>query len=154
LFTLNQYSVPRTKSWTSRAGLERAALATVIGDGNIVFDSRCATSAGPDEDDGACGPLRPFGGAVDNDVWFRYRAPCTGSATASVCGAADFDTRLAVYGATCPTAPGQLLTCNDNACSQLSAVRFPVVKDLGYLIRLGGALDSSGTGTLSMECSP
>ncbi len=89
----------------------------------------------------------------ENDVWFLYTAPCTGTATFSVCSAANFDTRLAVFFAgSCP-APANPLACSDDApgCGQTSEAELQVFQGFGYLVRVGGAT-GGGYGVLSASC--
>jgi hypothetical protein len=96
---------------------------------------------------------------IHNDVWFIWIAPCTGTLVAETCGAADFDTRLAVY-QTCSAAPPSdenLIGCNDDApgCagygSRLSVL---VTGGFCYLIRAGGYNGGRGTGALTIACNP
>ncbi len=89
----------------------------------------------------------------ENDVWFLYTAPCTGTATFSVCNAANFDTRLAVFFAgSCP-APANPLACSDDApgCGETSEAELQVFQGFGYLVRVGGAT-GGGYGVLSASC--
>ena len=92
-----------------------------------------------------------YGVAIRKDVWYRWIAPCTGTATATTCSTASFDTWLAAY-ADCGAAP---LACNDDApgCDALtSEIRFDVQAGLPYLVRVGGH-DGAGSGTLALSCS-
>ncbi len=96
---------------------------------------------------------------IHNDVWFLWIAPCTGTLTAQTCGAADFDTRLAVYGvcAAAPPSDANLLGCNDDAASCPgfgSRLSVPVSSGQCYLIRVGGYNGGAGTGALTIACSP
>ncbi len=87
------------------------------------------------------------------DVWIRYAADCTGTATASVCDS-DFDTRIVVYeDGECP---GPFLACNDDACGTdgtRSEVSFPVQSGRTYLIRIGSPRFETGEGTVVIDCA-
>jgi glucose/arabinose dehydrogenase len=126
---------------------DTCANAILVSNGATNFNSASATTDGPDEG-ASC-----FSGSTQivNDVWYKYLATCDGTATVSLCGAT-FDTRLAVYGS-CPTGPGQLLACNDNACGNASEVSFPVVANTLYRVRIGGATAATGTGTMTITCA-
>jgi hypothetical protein len=88
------------------------------------------------------------------DVWFLYTAPSTAIATFSICNDADFDTRLAVYWAECPTSIGPLACSNDApGCGQTSEIQIWVFEGLDYLVRIGGT-DGHGTGVLTVSCEP
>jgi hypothetical protein len=86
------------------------------------------------------------------DVWYRYTATSSGSTGVSLCDS-NFDTQIAIYGATCPTATGQTIACNDHACGLGSYVVFPSTAGQSYLIRVGsGALYGvQGQGTMTIS---
>ncbi len=96
------------------------------------------------------------GTAINKDVWFGYTASCTGTATASTCGQAGFDTNIAVYsGPSCPGASSTVLACNDNGsgCSgSTSSVYWDAVAGQTYFIRVGSPGTGSGSGSLTMSC--
>ncbi|MDI9405055.1 MAG: hypothetical protein QM516_14395, partial [Limnohabitans sp.] len=94
-----------------------------------------------------------------NDVWFRYTAPCTGTATLSTCGSANFDTRIVMYASsTCPTAATPVFACNDDTftCSPTTTTTLlaDVTAGTVYYIRVGSKVNSGGTGTLTVGCEP
>lgn len=92
-----------------------------------------------------------FGTSIRKDIWFRYVAPCTGTATASTCSTSAFDTWLAAYDG----CGGTLLACNDDSsgCELLtSTMTFAVQSGGDYLLRVGGH-DASGSGTLTVTCN-
>ena len=105
------------------------------------------------------GPTLPEEGDEGNgvrcrkEVWIRYIASCTGTATASVCDS-DFNTRIVVYeDGDCP---GPFLACNDDACGvdgTRSEVSFPVQSGETYLIRIGSPRFERGEGTLVIDCA-
>ena len=76
----------------------------------------------------------------------------------STCGAANFDTRMAVYfdAGICPPTAALVAGCSDNAggcAGDTSEVVIEVVGGVDYLIRLGGATSADvGTGTLTITC--
>lgn len=117
--------------------------------GSTPFNSTNSTTDGPDE------PACESGGysAIGNDIWFRHVASCTGSLTASVCGASH-DSMMAVYADACPGAGGSLLACNDDACGTASSVTLDVTFGSTYYIRLGGWQGARGSGTLVIACTP
>lgn len=128
---------------------ERCLDATPVGDGEFAFSTGIASSDGVPEP--ACfGASEP---QIANDRWWRYSPPVPGTVKVFTCGS-EFDTRIAVYGATCPTQPGTTLACNDNYCGVQSSLFF--VGDVGnqYLIRVGGRGTSRGFGSLFITGCP
>lgn len=122
--------------------------AIAVGDGSTPFDTGGATTDGPMLP-AACN--EGFGLSFVNDIWYAYTAPCTGTATVSLCGSS-FDTRLAVYGD--GNCPGSIVACNDDACGTSglrSETSFEVKSDTVYLVRVGG-FNTSGTGTMVIVC--
>lgn len=115
--------------------------------------------------DGPFHPNSPCPGNSDldsiyNDIWYLYTPTFSGNAFWTLCGTADFDTKIAVYlpGAPCPPADGDLFVCNEDAGScalSTSELIFSVNKGQSYLLRLGGFGDTSpgqeGTGTFSIS---
>ncbi len=123
--------------------------ATPIGDGAFPLSNGLAGSSGPNEP--AClGAADP---AVNNDRWWRYTAPVPGTVKVFSCGAT-FDTRIVVYGNTCPAAPGTAIACNDDFCGTQSSLFFNGVAGQQYLIRVGGRGSARGTGTLFVTGCP
>jgi hypothetical protein len=117
------------------------ANATAIGDGVHAFSSEGATGT----DITSC----TF--EDSNDIWFVYTATCTGLATASTCGDADFDTALSVWSA----CGGDEIVCNDDAtgcAGNTSSVSFPVTSGTTYWIRVAGYNGATGTGNLTVGC--
>lgn len=121
-----------------------------VGNGSTPFSTVGATTDGP-APRGACGDVAQ----IDDDIWFRYVAPCSGEAHVSACG--DFDTRLAVYAGACPEDSTTLLACSDasRACDAGAQVNFEVSAGATYRIRVGGGVGRPGHGTLELavECS-
>jgi hypothetical protein len=129
----------------------------LTGYGSFAFSTTGATTDGPAES-GLC---NFFGHPqIDNDVWRRWTACASGTVTFQTCGAATFDTELALYPNTCPTAPGTVLACNDDAsgCSgNTSRMSYNVTAGTTYLIRIGGYNGATGSGTLTISgpaCAP
>lgn len=128
---------------------ERCVEATNVGDGEFSFSTGIASSEGVPEP--AC-----FGGSdpqISNDRWWRYSPPVPGTIKVFTCGS-EFDTRIAVYGSTCPVQSGTTIACNDNYCGVQSSLFF--VGDVGnqYLIRVGGRGASRGFGSLFITGCP
>ncbi|MDA1008771.1 MAG: dockerin type I domain-containing protein [Planctomycetota bacterium] len=92
------------------------------------------------------------------DVWYRLTAPFTGTMTVSTCNGSAFDSRLAVYPTTCPTASTQSIACDDDTtgCSGGStSVTWNVTVGTQYLVRLGGKTSmASGFATLTVTGVP
>ncbi len=126
-----------------------ASASTASGAGSTAFTTVGATTDGPDEP-GAC----TTGGYthIGNDIWYKFVASCTGTATVSLCGAT-FNTKMAVYGP-CPTGSGQYLACNDDFCGTSSQVSFAVTQSTVYRVRIGGFNGATGTGTMVVSCTP
>ncbi len=120
-----------------------------LGAGTVGFSNVGATTDGPGEL-GLCS----FAGdsQVQSDVWYRFFAQCTGQATVSLCGSG-FDTKIAVYGASCPTGPGEVIVCNNDACGLQSEVTFAVVENTFYRLRIGGHQGAQGLGTMTITCT-
>jgi len=126
--------------------------AQLITEGNVAFNTTNATDSATTLP-ASCN--QGAGTTIKNDVWYLYSPACSGVATVSTCGAALFDTRLAVYSIACPSA-GALLACNDNGTgcgSNTSIMSFPVAAGAAYYIRLGG-LTGGGAGTMNVVCAP
>ena len=118
--------------------------------GTVGFSNVGATTDGPGEL-GLCS----FAGdsQVQSDVWYRFVAQCTGQATVSLCGSG-YDTKIAVYGASCPIGPGEVIVCNNDACGLQSEVTFAVVENTFYRLRIGGHQGAQGLGTMTITCTP
>jgi len=126
------------------------ASGTIVTAGTHVLSTVNATTDGPDETTGC-----NFNAAthIQNDVWYRYLAQCTGNANISTCGAT-FDTKIAVYGNACPTVPGTTITCSDDGqCGNAAEVSFPVTSGQIYRIRIGSASGATGTGSVVITCT-
>ncbi len=121
--------------------------ALYIRGGTHNFDTTNATTDGPalpaDCDEGR-------GLSLQNDIWYQYRATCTGVAFFDFC-TSQYDTRVAAYedDGNCT---GRLLACNDDFCGSQSRIRFDVVRGADYLIRVGG-FNGGGVGTMRIACS-
>lgn len=131
---------------------DECAAAIAVGEGSVAFDTTNAT------DSAVALPVACNDGAgslMKNDIWYLYTPTCSGNATASTCGTAAFDTRLAAYGFVCPPGGG-ILACDDNTgtcAGNTTSITFPVGAGLPYFIRVGGPV-GGGTGTLTISCAP
>jgi hypothetical protein len=121
------------------------------------FDNRCAEWDKPYEV--PC-PKSTFLGA---DLWYTYKAPCSGTVEFSTCDTTDFDAMLAIYGtsATCTCPATNPISCEDDSCGFQGGppvITRPVVAGQCYTIRVGGWEGSIGTGELSISyltsCNP
>ena len=147
--TRNDYSLTFSTSVAVPAN-DNCGTATAVNPGAFSFNSTNATNAPlalPSScDEGA-------GIAIVKDLWYRFTAPTTGRATATTCGAAAFDTRIAVYpGASCPTT-SPVTACSDNAAgcaSGTSTATWQVTAGSVWYVRVGGAT-TGGTGTLTLS---
>ncbi|MHC4220481.1 MAG: hypothetical protein ACYSU7_18730 [Planctomycetota bacterium] len=122
--------------------------ATVITEGSTPFSTLGATTDGGFAFDCEGGQGTRF----ERDVWFLYTPSCTGIATISLCNAADFDTRLAVYWES-PCPPINPLVCSDNAfgCGLTSEVQLLVPAGFPLLVRIGSQ-EGHGQGVLTVSC--
>jgi hypothetical protein len=118
-----------------------------LASGSFSFTNISATTDGPPVP-GSCGFPDD---QIEVDVWYRFFALCTGTATADVCNS-NFDTRIAVYGPDCPDGPGELIVCDDDGCGMQSVVSFPVEEGNFYLVRIGGFAGDQGSGLLTLIC--
>jgi hypothetical protein len=92
-----------------------------------------------------------------SDIWFRYTAPCTGTAAVNVCDA-DFDSVLFAYsGIACPATALRQIACVDDNCGTLaSRITFPVTSGAAYLLRIASfsSIGGQGTATMNISCAP
>ncbi|MFN0130970.1 MAG: hypothetical protein ACKVW3_00305 [Phycisphaerales bacterium] len=125
---------------------DTCAGAIPITNGSTPFDTTTAATNGLPE----CGQ----GDAqIYKDLWYRYTAPCSGTATVDTCDST-FDTKIAVYSSACPTTVGAAIACNDDTCGTGSRVTWTVVAGQTYRIRVGGYQQASGTGSVRLSCTP
>jgi hypothetical protein len=116
--------------------------------GSHAFNTSAATTDGPIES--ACNANGSD--QVTNDVWFLFPATCDGTATISTCGA-NFDSRIAVYGSSCPgSTSGLAIACNDSNCGDDAQVSFTVAAGQIFRVRVGGFNGATGSGTLVISC--
>jgi len=128
----------------------------VTGLGPHAFDNGLATTGAEGQSESLCLAFGFTG--IDQDVWFTWTAPSTGTATLDICtSGSTIDTKVAVYsGAGCPTGPA--IGCNDDACPGLQTiVTFPCVGGSAYTFQVGtypGAGGGTGSFTLAVGSSP
>jgi hypothetical protein len=125
-----------------------ATPALISGVGSFAFDNTAATTGTQGQAEASC---LFFGTtAIDDDVWFAWTAPLTGSATVSLCGGTTHDSKLAVYdGSGCPTASS--IACNDDSCGLQSQLSFPCIGGQVYSLQLGSFLNAApGAGTFTI----
>lgn len=122
----------------------------ISGTGSFAFDTSGATTGIEGQTEALC---LLFGTTtIEDDVWFDWTAPTSGTAVVSTCAGTAVDTRLAAYaGAGCPAAAA--LACNDDSCSLQSEISFGVVAGAHYALQLGnypGQLGGTGTLTIAI----
>ena len=135
---------------------DNCADAVAIGEvSDYAFSTVMATTDGPNHPND-CISSGTTPDSVYNDVWYAYTPTFTGWAEWSLCGTADYDTKIVVYnsGATCPLSDGDLFECSEDGtgcAGATSEVVFPVTMGETYILRIGGYGDGSpgeeGTGT-------
>ena len=106
---------------------------------NLSFSTVNATHDGP----GSCE-------ASTLNIWYRYVATCTGTATFSLCGSS-FDTIIGVYSGTSCTNMA-LIGCNDEYCGEQSQLSLSVTSGKTYWIEVGGYGNAVGSGKLTISC--
>lgn len=124
---------------------------------DLAFSTIDATTDGPFHPDPPC-PGDSNMDSIYNDIWYVYTPTFSGNALWTMCGTADFDTKIGVYiPGNCPPVDDDLITCNEagGSCAlSTSEVIFTVVAGQPYLLRLGGFGEFSpgaeGTGTFSI----
>lgn len=101
--------------------------------------------------DNACDSFGDCCPGVCNDCPNLTHCLSGGTTTANTSMSA-FNTKLAVYGADCPTTSDQVLACNTNTCGVLSEVELSVQQGQTYRIRVGGHFGAQGEGILTISC--
>ena len=126
---------------------------------DLEFSNVDATIDGPFHPDSPC----PGSGDADSlyhDIWYLYTPTFTGNCLWTLCGTADFDSKIAVYvpGSPCPPADSDLLDCNEDGAScslGTSEILFSVTQGEQYLLRLAGFGEMSpgfeGMGTFTVK---
>jgi|GEM_PF-1330472 len=128
------------------------------GDGEPPANNDCATPQVVTDGVFAFGTCRAGGGfptisgcspsgaiSLGHDVWFRYTAPSTGTATIDLCGS-NFPAAVAVYNlGRCPGLIDQPVACDTGSCPGGQArVEFAIVEGSEYLIRVGSLPGAAG----------
>ncbi len=156
-FLLILYTCCLSAQPTNDMCMDAEAIGEVMGKSFVTTD---ATTDGPYHENSPCPSNSEEGqDSIYNDVWYAYTAGLTGLVEWTLCGTADFDTKIAVYnaGATCPLTDADLLDCNEDfgtCANATSALLFNVVEGETYLLRLGGygmvSPGEEGIGTFSI----
>ena len=123
---------------------DNCANASSITGGTTLFSTSNATTDGPDEPTNCTFSNYTN---IGSDIWYRWTADSSGTATLSTCGTS-FDTKIGIYTG-CPTGSNQVIACNDDSAtcgtgSLQSSVSFTAVTGTTYYFRVGGF--ASGTG--------
>ena len=134
--------------------------ATVVSGGDsLAFNTLTASTVGP---------RQPQCNSADadeqiwSDLWYSFTAPGDGSFSASTCGTASFDTKIAIYdignGTYNPAdLPDLFIACNEDGpdCpDSTSFLEILVEANVTYLVRLGGFLEATGSGTIAFVYTP
>jgi hypothetical protein len=135
----------------------------IAGNGTFPFDNVTATTGFEGQTENLC---LAFGlTTVENDVWFAWTSPASGTATLTLCNlGGGMDSKIAVYaGSSCPT-PGSALACNDDTCAYESEVTFPATAGSTYMLQIGtyaGTIGAQGSlsinvggGSVTYLCDP
>lgn len=138
---------------------DNCADAEAVTTGSTSFSTLGAGTDGPAHPNN-CTSTGSTPDSIFADIWYTFTPDFTGLAKWSMCGTADFDTKIAVYqpGSACPPSDEDLYACNEDgpgSCDVTSEVVFDVVAGETYLLRLGGYGDGSpgesGSGTFTIE---
>ena len=108
--------------------------ATSVGTGNSSYSTDYAT----DSADVDC--------SIGSDVWLSHTADCSGNLFVSIAG--DFFNEVSAIYLACPTGAGQALECGS------SSYVIPCSAGTEYLIRIGSADGTTGTGSVNINCFP
>jgi len=138
--------------------------AIAIGDGTVSTDTSAAAASGvladglpPYVADTANTACQDFltGNPADlhRDVWYQWTAGNSGDYTVDTCGAASYDTKLAIYSA----CGGFAIACNDDGtgCTSFSSLMHVSGINSGntYAIQVGG-FDDTTIGTADLTIAP
>ena len=97
-------------------------------------------------------------GTIHRATWFRYTPTTNGRLRISTCGAANFNTRLAVLRSCLTGTAADVVACNDDGagCAGFtSSVTIDAVGGTTYRIVVGGFdASSAGTGSLVIDTAP
>jgi hypothetical protein len=134
---------PGNPSLLAPAGSDNCATPTpIVGVGTFAFDNSAATTGTQGQTEALCLAYGVTG--IDNDIWFSWNAPSSGTATMSLCSGTGMDSKIAAYpGLGCPGA-GSALACNDDTCALQSAISFLVVGGSNYILQLGNYPTATG----------
>ena len=107
--------------------------------GNNPISTEETTSSGPDES----GDCDSSGNAIDSDAWHSISAPGNGEIIFSTNGNSGFQPKTFVY-ESCPAGPGEHVACTEPG----GLASIPCTAGETYLVRIGSADGSTGTGTI------
>ena len=128
-------------------GADNCGDSETVGEGSHYYDLAGSTLDGPNDCDSN----------VQNDVWFKYTASASGTATIGTCAQSggNSDSVLVVYsGTACPTAGDACLASSDDACGAsgfMSTVDVTVTGGESYYVQVAGWNGSEGDGTLDIS---
>ena len=128
---------------------------------SFAYDTTDATTDGPPEP--LCGSGN-FDTPIHKDVWWRFVAQTDGDLLATNCNAGNFNSKIAAYDiGTDPAAfdpqllPQYFIGCNEDCSDPAYTSELQVsgiVAGHYYLVRLGGYMGESGTGSISISVAP
>jgi len=135
---------------------------------NVPDNNACNLALGPLPLDGSLVPGTTTGASVDSDAPFCDTAVSSPGVwysvvgngytiQASLCGAANYDTRLSIYEGSCPTGSLESLVCvegNDDFCGNESLVTWPSEEGKQYFILVHGYQEGVGDFQLSVVSIP
>jgi len=84
--------------------------------------------------------------SIGSDVWLSYTADCTGTMLVAVQG--DFFNDVSALYSVCPSGAGEAIACGE------PSYIVPVTAGAEYLVRVGSADGTTGTGDVTINCIP
>jgi hypothetical protein len=127
-FSINIATLPANDDCTTPSAIS--------GFGRFTFDNTLATTGAQGQAEATC--LFYGSTTVNNDVWYSWVAPSTGTFAVVTEGLTGIDTKIAVYdGTACPTTPA--LGCNDDGgvADYQSITTFAATSGNSYVIQVG-----------------
>ncbi len=126
----------------------------IAGVGQFLFDNSSATTGCVGQNESLC--AAGWLPAIEQDVWFSWIAPSSGTGRVDTTGQTGVDTKIAVYAAGGCPAPGSALACVDDCCGGLqSTVTWPCTAGTNYMIQLGSSPGTwTGAGYFMLDVLP
>ena len=128
--------------------------AIFIGEGSTSFSTVGGTTSSDAYDETQC--TDTYLGEMNDDVWFAWTSPASGSITVSTCSLIDFDSDIVIYQGNCINKTQ--IGCNGDAdgCNGYSSIATADVSGgTLYLIRIGGYnSQATGSGNVQLTLVP